>query len=145
MILVASSGSRSAEQATVYAAELAASVAGRLRIVHVMPAIEYRVGRFAPMRPVARRELDPFASPVLCRARELAWRHGSAATVQLLTGDIADTIIAAAIDTGADLLVLGANRHRRRFPSSRLPRQRIERRAPCPVTTPASPIHADPG
>jgi nucleotide-binding universal stress UspA family protein len=143
VIVIATSGSRSAEEATAYAAELAASVDGRLRIVHVVPAIEYRVGRLAPMRPVTRRARDPFASPVLGRARELAWRHGSAATLQLLIGDVAPAIVEAATDAGAHLLVLSTPRQRRRFARSRLRRNWIENHPPCPITTPASRIPAD--
>jgi nucleotide-binding universal stress UspA family protein len=143
VIVVATSGSRSAEEATVYAAELAASIDGRLRVVHVVPAIEYRVGRLAPMLPVACRAVDPFASPVLCRARELAWRHGNAATLQLLTGDVAHTIVAAATDACAHLLVLSTPRQPRRFARSWGLRGWIEDHAPCPITTPASQIPAD--
>jgi nucleotide-binding universal stress UspA family protein len=144
VIVIATSGSRSAEDATAYAAELAANVDGQLRIVHVLPAIEYRVGRLAPMRPITRRARDPFTSPVLCRARELAWRHGSAATLQLLIGDVASTITAAATNAGAHLLVLSTPRQRQRFARSRLRRDWIENHAPCPITTtPASRVPAD--
>jgi nucleotide-binding universal stress UspA family protein len=143
VIVVATSGSRSAEQATVYAAELAASVDARLWIVHVVPAVEYRVGRLAPMGPVVRRARDPLVSPVLCRARELAWRHGSAATLQLLAGDVAPTIVAAATDACAHLLVLSTPRQHGRFARSRVLRGWIESHAPCPITTPASQIPAD--
>jgi nucleotide-binding universal stress UspA family protein len=143
LIVVATSGSRSSEAATVYAAELAASVNARLRIVHVVPAIEYRVGRLAPMRAVAHRARDPFTSPVLCRARQLAWQHGSAATLDLLSGEIPNTIVAAATDAHADLLVLSTPRARRRLSATPPVRRWIERHAPCPITTPESRMPAD--
>jgi nucleotide-binding universal stress UspA family protein len=142
-VMLATSGSRSSHEATIYAAELAASVNAPLCIVHVLPAIEYHVGRLAPMRAVSRRAHDPFASDILCHARELSWRHGSAATLQLLTGDIPQTIVQAATDARADLLVLSTP-HQRRWPRrASLVRRWIEQHAPCPITTPASRIPAD--
>jgi nucleotide-binding universal stress UspA family protein len=143
VIILATSGSRSSERATVYAAQLAASLNAPLRIVHVLPAIEYRVGRLAPMRGVQHHATDPFDSPVLCRARELAWHHGSAATLQLLAGDISKTIVAAATDTHADLLVLSTPRAHRRFVNPAPLRRWIEQHAPCQITTPGSRIPAD--
>lgn len=143
IVMVATSGSRSSEEATIYAAELAASVNALLRIVHVLPAVEYRVGRLAPMRAVARRAHDPFASHVLCHARELAWRHGSGATLQLLAGDTARTIVQVATDARADLLVLSTLRTRRWPGRASLVRRWIEQHAPCHVVTPASRIPAD--
>jgi nucleotide-binding universal stress UspA family protein len=140
VIVLATSGSRSSELATVYAADLAASLNAALRIVHVLPAIEYRVGRLAPMRAVQHRAYDPFASHVLCRARELAWRHGSAATLSLLAGDIPKTIVAAATDAHADLLVLSTAKDRGRFAPPPLLRRWIEQHAPCQITTPGSRI-----
>jgi nucleotide-binding universal stress UspA family protein len=142
-VVLATSGSRSSQEATIYAAELAASVNAPLSIVHVLPAIEYRVGRLAPMRAVARRACDPFASDILCHARELAWRHGSAATLQLLAGDTARMIVQAATDARADLLVLSTPRTRRWPGRTSLARGWIEHHAPCPITTPASRIPAD--
>jgi nucleotide-binding universal stress UspA family protein len=62
---------------------------------------------------VPRRLGDPFESPVLCHARELAWRHGTAATLQLVAGDPPQAIVAAAVDAQADLLVIGARRSAR--------------------------------
>lgn len=108
MILIATSGSRSSIEATVFAAELAAGCHAVLRIVQVLAPIEYRVGRLAPMRAVERKLADPFESPVLRAARELAWRHGAAASLQLLSGDPPQAIVAAASRAHADVLVIGA-------------------------------------
>jgi nucleotide-binding universal stress UspA family protein len=111
VIVLATSGSRSAIEATVFAAELAVAFNAALRIVHVVPPIEYKVGRLAPMRPVQRKLTDPFESLVLRQARELAWRHGAAATLQLLSGEPPRAIVAAAASNHADLLVIGARNH----------------------------------
>jgi nucleotide-binding universal stress UspA family protein len=133
VIVLATSGSRASICATVFAAELAADVSAALRIVHVVAPIEYRVGRFAPMRPVTRRLGDPFESPVLRQAREIAWRHGSAATLQLVAGDPPEAIIAAARDACADLLVIGA-RTQERWRTAPT-RRWVQAHAPCPVFT----------
>lgn len=108
LVVVAVSGSRASRAATVVAAELARAWGGRLRVVHVVPAVHYRVGRLAPMRAVPRRLVDPFDSPVLASARELAWRHGVAATLELLAGEPAHMIVTAATRADADVLVIGA-------------------------------------
>jgi nucleotide-binding universal stress UspA family protein len=136
VIMLATSGSRSSIEATVFAAELAAAFHAKLRIVHVAAAIEYKVGRLAPMRPVERKLPDPFESQVLRHARELAWCHGAAATLQLLSGDAPRAIVAAAQRDSVDLLVIGARSRDRE--SVRRPRTRrwIQARSPCQVLTP---------
>jgi nucleotide-binding universal stress UspA family protein len=137
IILLATSGSPSAVDATVFAAELAAALRAALRIVHVQPAIEYKVGRLAPMRAIQRKLTDPFESPVLRRARELAWRHGIAATLELLSGDPPHAIVAAAASNHADLLVIGARNRQRAFLRRAPTRRWIQAHAPCQVITPA--------
>jgi nucleotide-binding universal stress UspA family protein len=107
LIVLATSGSRASVEATVFAAELAGALAATLRIVHVVPPIEYRVGRLAPMRSIPRRVSDPFDPP--------------------------EAIIAAATDAQADLLVIGA-RGSWRFRAA--PTQRwVQAHAPCQVLT----------
>ena len=136
MTVVATNGSISAQAAVIYAAEWTARAGGRLRIVHVMPVIEYRVGRGAPMVPRAAQALDPSASPVLCSARELAWQYGCAPTLALLTGDTARMIVAAASGAHADLIMLSAPRPRGRFARPRTVRRWVEHHAPCAGATP---------
>jgi nucleotide-binding universal stress UspA family protein len=108
VVMVAASGSLTSRDATVVAADLARGWGATLRIVHVVAPVQYKVGRLAPMRAVPRRRLDPFDSPILASARELAWRRGVAATLELLAGDPAQMITAAAARAHADVLVLGA-------------------------------------
>ena len=133
VIVLATSGSPASLRATVFAAELAGDIGATLRIVHVVAPVEYRVGRLAPMRPVSRRLTDPFQSPVLRQARELAWRHGSAAILQLVAGDPPAAIIAAARGTHADLLVIGA-RPQARWRGAPT-RRWVQAHAPCQVFT----------
>ena len=85
------------------------------------------------MRPVPRRLTDPFQSPVLRQARELAWRHHSAASLQLVAGDPPAAIIAAARDAHADLLVIGA-RPQVRWRGAPT-RRWVQAHAPCQVFT----------
>jgi nucleotide-binding universal stress UspA family protein len=72
---------------------------------------------------------------VLRDARELAWGHGVAASLQLLRGDAPPTILAAAADHHADLLVIGARRHRRPWPAQARTGRWIHQHASCQVRT----------
>jgi nucleotide-binding universal stress UspA family protein len=136
MIVLATSGSLASIEATIFAAHLAGGLGAALRIVHVVEPVEYRVGRLAPMRPVPRKLTDPFESPVLRHARALAWRHGAAATLQLIAGDPPDAIVTASSDAHADLLVLGARHGSRWRPAPT--RRWIHAHAPCPILTAAA-------
>jgi hypothetical protein len=69
------------------------------------------------MRAVPRKLTDPFESAVLRHARELAWRRGAAATLQLVAGDPPHAIVAASTDAHADLLVIGASHGARWHPA----------------------------
>jgi nucleotide-binding universal stress UspA family protein len=138
VIMLATSGSSSAVDATVLAAELAAEFNATLRIVHVETAIEYKVGRLAPMRAIERKLADPFESPVLRDARELAWHHGAAATLQLVRGEPSRAIVTATADHHADLLIIGAPRRNRGLLRKSATRRWIQAHAPCQVLTPSA-------
>ncbi len=125
VIMLATSGSSSAVDATVLAAELAAEFNATLRIVHVETAIEYKVGRLAPMRAIERELADPFESPVLRDARKLAWRHGAAATLQLVRVEPSRVII-------------GAPGRSRGLLRKSATRRWIQAHAPCQVLTPSA-------
>jgi nucleotide-binding universal stress UspA family protein len=119
------------------AADLARACDAALRIVHAVPPVQYRVGRLAPTRAVPRRLGDPFNSPVLADARELAWLRGVAATLALLAGEpVAGMVTAAAANAQADLLVIGARSAERPRRRTAPTRQWIEAHAPCPTVTP---------
>ena len=132
-ILLATSGSAAARHATVVAADLASAFAAELTIVHVVPAIEYRVGRLAPTLPITRRLDDPYASTVLLDARRIAWDGGAAARTVLIGGEPSQAIVALATRLDADLLVIAAKH--RRGPARPVPSSGrwIQAHAPCPV------------
>jgi nucleotide-binding universal stress UspA family protein len=132
-ILLATSGSPAARHATGVAAELASAFNAELTVVHIVPAIEYRVGRLAPTLPIARRLDDPYASSVLLEARRIAWDKGSAARTVLIAGEPPQTIVALAARLHADLVVIGVKQ--RRGPARLLTRtgRWVRAHAPCPV------------
>jgi nucleotide-binding universal stress UspA family protein len=132
-IVVATSGSGASRNATETAARLASAFEAELTIVHVAPAVEYRVGRLASTLPIARQLDDPYASLVLLDARRLALAKGATARPVLIAGEAPQAVVAVAGRLVADLLVLGARR--RRWPTSAraATRRWIEAHAPCPV------------
>ncbi len=107
-VLVAASGSLASRQATAVAANLASTFEAQLVILHVVPAVEYRVGRLAPTLPITRQPDDPLTNPVLLEARRLAWTRGTSARTILIAGDPAPVIVAVARELRADLLVIGS-------------------------------------
>jgi len=111
-ILLATSGSAAGRNAAAVAAELAKSLVAELTIVHVVPAIEYRVGRLAPTPTLTSRLHDPDADPVLRDAHQVASSMGVAAQTVWIAGSAPRVIVELADRLGADLLVIGAT-HRR--------------------------------
>jgi nucleotide-binding universal stress UspA family protein len=109
-IVVATDGSPGAHHAVAAAAERAAARDAELVAVHVLAATEYRVARFGPLLPVARRHPDPFEDPVLLDARRLAWRLGAPAILASLSGDAAEVITDLVMRRHGDVLVLGRRR-----------------------------------
>lgn len=138
VVLLAAGEQDCGDQATACAAELAVALHATLRIVHVVAPVQFRVARLAPMRAVDQRLVDPFDSPVLLRARELAWRHGTAAVLDLVAGDMPRAVIATAWRARADALVLSAPRRDGLLGRASPRRRWMERHAPCQIITPAT-------
>jgi nucleotide-binding universal stress UspA family protein len=132
-IVVATSGSRASRHATGVAAELASAFAADLTIVHVVPAVEYRVGRLAPTLPITRQLDDPYASLVLLDARRLAWAKDAGTRAVLVAGEAPQAVVAFVGQLGADLLVLGSRRRRWQTSARGATRRWIQAHAPCPV------------
>ena len=132
-VLVAASGSVASRQATAVAANLASTFEAQLVILHVVPPVEYRVGRLAPTLPITRHLDDPLANPVLLEARRIAWARGASVKAILVAGDPAPAIVAIARELGAALLVVGKTH--RLMPSALAAKTRawVGNRAPCPV------------
>jgi nucleotide-binding universal stress UspA family protein len=139
-VLLAASGSAASRRATVIAADLASTFDAQLTILHVVPPVDYRVGRMAPTLPITRRLDDPLTNPVLLDARRVAWAHGTSAKAFLVAGDPAPVIVTVAGELGADLLVIGITP--RLIPSALAAKTRwwVHAHAPCPVL----PVTADP-
>jgi nucleotide-binding universal stress UspA family protein len=78
-MLVAASGSLASRQATAVAANLASTFEVQLVILHVVPPVEYRVGRLAPTLPITRQLDDPLSNAVLLEARRVAWTRSASA------------------------------------------------------------------
>ena len=130
VVLLATSGSLSAIAATSLAADLAVTFDAALRIIHVI-APEYRVGRLAPTRLIERKLDCPYESPVLLKARQLAWEHGAAATLELVAGEPARAIVSAAAQV--ELLVIGGSHHGAAARFLTRTRRWVETHAACPV------------
>lgn len=133
IILLATSGTPAARNATVVAAQLAKRLGAQLTIVHVVPPIEYRVGRLTPTLTITGRLADPKRNRVLSDALLIAASSGIAAHTALFAGSPSEAIVALAQQLGANLLVVGA-RPRRGLarPTGRIER-RVQALAPCPV------------
>jgi nucleotide-binding universal stress UspA family protein len=138
-MLLAASGSEASRRATVVAADLASTFDAQLTIVHVVPAVEYRVGRLAPTLPITRQLEDPLTNPVLLEARRVAWARGANPKTILIAGDPAPVIVTIAGDLGADLLVIGSTSGLLPSALAAKTRRWVTARAPCPVL----PITAD--
>jgi nucleotide-binding universal stress UspA family protein len=132
-ILLAASGSEASRHATTVAADLANSFEAKLTILHVVPPINYRVGRLAPTLPITEPLDDPLTSPVLLDARRVAWARGTGAKTILIAGDPGRVIVAVAADLGADLLVIGSKPRLVPTALAAQTRRWIHARATCPV------------
>ena len=132
-ILLATSGSAAGRNAAALAAELAKGLVAQLTIVHVVPAIEYRVGRLTPTLTFIGRLHDPDANHVLRDACQVASSMGVAVQAVLVAGSPPQVIVALADRLGADLLVIGAtHRHGLAHMLARTGRL-VQAQAACPV------------
>jgi nucleotide-binding universal stress UspA family protein len=138
VILLATNGSPSAIAATSLASSLAARSDAALRILHVVAPVEFRVGRLAPTRIVEQKLDCPYDSPVLLNARQLAWKRGAAATLQLVAGEPARAIVSAA--EHVDLLVIGGRDQRASARLRACTRRWVEAHVGCPVLACPSPL-----
>jgi len=132
-ILLAASGSEASRHATTVAADLATTFEAKLTILHVVPPLNYRVGRLAPTLPITEQLDDPLTSPVLLDARRIAWTLGTSAKTILVAGDPGPVIVAVAADLGTDLLVIGSTH--RLVPTALVAKTRrwVQAHATCPV------------
>jgi nucleotide-binding universal stress UspA family protein len=132
-LIAAVSGSVASRRATAVAADLANTFDARLTILHVIPPLQYRVGRLAPTLPLTQRLDDPLSDPVLLDARQIAWARGVTPRAILIAGDPGPVIVTVAGDLDADLLVIGTRRWRRPGRLAARRRRWVHAHAPCPV------------
>jgi nucleotide-binding universal stress UspA family protein len=106
-ILVGTDFSRPASHAVVRSALLAAEHSAKLEIVHVTP----RLDRAAVKGLAVGRSFGNGPGPVVEQhledARVLARTHGGAATIRLMKGSAAATLVEEATRLSADLVVVG--------------------------------------
>jgi nucleotide-binding universal stress UspA family protein len=134
-ILLATDGSPSAQRATDIAIELAGSLDATLRVVSVWHVPVYDYGyvpvQYTPELDEAQRDGATHAAEHAVKAATTAGVH---ATSEIRQGPAAEEICAAAEETAADLIVLGAHgwgAMRRILLGS--VSTAVLRHAPCPV------------
>jgi nucleotide-binding universal stress UspA family protein len=109
-ILLATDGSPSAKKATDVAIELAGALDAVLRIISVWRVPVYDYG-YVPLQytPELVEAQEKGAGNAVEQAVAAAKAAGIAATSELRQGDASDEICAAAAETSADMIVLGAH------------------------------------
>ena len=107
-ILIATDGSREADEAVSYGLDLAAGQGAKAVVVHVAAAVDVvpLVGFGVPAGVPHRVGAADVAA--LSSAVRLAAERGVAVRTELLTGDAVDEIVAYADSLDADLIVVGS-------------------------------------
>ena len=134
-IVVGTDGSETAGIALRRAIELAALTGGKLHVVSAYEPAPARVGGNKPVPEAAEWSVgsDFKVDAVLERARDDARAHDLEIEVHAPKGDAADSLISAAKENDADLIVLGSRgmRGARRVLGS-VP-NKVSHHAPCSV------------
>ena len=108
-ILIATDGSDNARQAVDVGLELAAEQGAEVLFLHVLPADEYVVaGRLGPALPVPHHVDMDETELALKEAAEAAESADVAFTLERMSGDTVDEIVALADSEDADLIVVGS-------------------------------------
>ncbi len=107
-ILIATDGSPAAAEAVEMGLELAAEQGAEVTVLHVLPPSDWRVARLGPARPIPHRLEVTEDDTALHEAAAKAKEHGVAFTLELVSGDAADEIVARAEAMNADLIVVGS-------------------------------------
>jgi len=108
-IVIATDGSPTAVEAVDVGIELAAEQGAEVAFVHVLPADDYLVaGRLAPVLPKPHNvEMDE-SETALRDAADKAEAAGVQYTLERISGDTVDEIVAVADSAEADLIVIGS-------------------------------------
>jgi nucleotide-binding universal stress UspA family protein len=110
-ILIATDGSPAADEAVDVGLELAAEQRAAVTVVHVAPVFDVIPWSGIGMTSAFRHELGETDRAPLEHASELAEQRGLEVSTELLVGDPADEIVAAADSHDADLIVIGSRGH----------------------------------
>jgi nucleotide-binding universal stress UspA family protein len=143
-ILVPTDFSAPADEALTYALDLASKLGAKVSLVHVFDDPSgIHSGEYVPMPAEMRSEI---VADLRRRLAEVAAKRGqSELSPEVLVGPTAKSIVEAANDSQADLIVMGT---RGRHAISRLllgsVAERVVRTATCPVLTVRSPAGAAP-
>ena len=107
-IVIATDGSPSSQEAVSVGLELAAEQGAAVAFVHVLPADDYVVAARLGHLPKAH-EVDMDESEVALReAADAAEAAGVSCTLDRISGDTVDEIVAVADSADADLIVMGS-------------------------------------
>ena len=118
-ILVATDGSGSSQHAVELGVELAAAEAAEITFLHVVPPVEFRAGRLS--MPAVPRRLGADDDDALEEAAAAARASGVPFHLELIAGELGETIVACGDAFDVDLIVVG-ERARRHWLSVNVPR-----------------------
>jgi nucleotide-binding universal stress UspA family protein len=107
-IVIATDGSPSATEAVDVGLELAKEHGADVTFVHVTLPDDYVVSRLGPGHPLPHHEPIDELETALAAAEEAAKEAGVPYTLERISGEVADTIVAVADAKAADLIVVGS-------------------------------------
>jgi nucleotide-binding universal stress UspA family protein len=109
-ILIATDGSPAAREAVEYGLELAEGLHAAVRLLQVIPPIDWTdLDRAEFVRPIPQ-EVRLRRAATLEEAADLAAKHGLEVEAEVVAGLPADEIVAYADSIDADLIVVGSRR-----------------------------------
>ena len=107
-IVIATDGSPTAREAVAIGVELAAEQGAAVTFVHVLPADEFLVaGRLGHVSKAHRVDMDE-TEIALHEAADAAEAAGVDCTLERISGDTVDEIVAVADSADADMIVIGS-------------------------------------
>jgi nucleotide-binding universal stress UspA family protein len=107
-IVIATDGSPSSQEAVGVGIELATEQGAAVTFVHVLPADEFLVaGRMGHIPKAHRVDMDE-SEVALHEAADAAQEAGLEYTLERISGDTVDEIVAVADSADADLIVIGS-------------------------------------
>jgi len=107
-IVIATDGSPSATEAVDVGLELAKEQGADVTFVHVALPEDFVVSRLGPGHPIPHSEQIDESETALVAAEEAAKEAGVSYTLERISGEVVDTIVAVADAKAADLIVVGS-------------------------------------